>query len=140
MIAARVEREFDFQYVAEDVVLRGQIDLWFEEGDELVVVDFKTEREDPATEDARNASHSLQLRLYALALEHYVGRLPDRAYLHYLRADRVAPVALTPDDLTAAIRDILSFRQAQERLEFPLREGTQCLRCPFYQGRCPAGR
>ena len=38
-----VEREFDFVIAVEDVVVRGQIDLWFEEGGELVIVDYKTD-------------------------------------------------------------------------------------------------
>ena len=36
--ATTIEREFDFLMEVENVVLRGQIDLWFEEGGELVLV------------------------------------------------------------------------------------------------------
>jgi ATP-dependent exoDNAse (exonuclease V) beta subunit len=43
--AARIEREFDFLLDVEGVVLRGQIDLWFEEAGELIVVDYKTDRD-----------------------------------------------------------------------------------------------
>jgi len=42
--ASRVEREFDFVFALEDVVLQGQIDLWFEENGELVLVDYKTDQ------------------------------------------------------------------------------------------------
>jgi ATP-dependent exoDNAse (exonuclease V) beta subunit len=87
--ATRVEREFDFLLYIEDIVLRGQIDLWFEEAGELVVVDYKTDREEPSSE-----AYSLQLRLYALALEKYAGRLPDRAVLYYVRADKPVEVDL----------------------------------------------
>ena len=69
-IAARIEREFDFLFSIEDVVLRGQIDLWFEEAGELIVVDYKTDREERSAQQ-----YALQLRLYALALEQYAGRL-----------------------------------------------------------------
>ena len=41
--ATRVEREFDFLMAVEDLVIRGQVDLWFEEGGELVIVDYKTD-------------------------------------------------------------------------------------------------
>ena len=44
--ATRLEREFDFLLAVEDVVLRGQIDLWFEESGELVLVDYKTDRDE----------------------------------------------------------------------------------------------
>ena len=41
--AARVEREFDFLMAVDDLVIRGQVDLWFEEGGELAIVDYKTD-------------------------------------------------------------------------------------------------
>src|SRR5207244_5989204 len=37
--ASRVEREFDLLMAVDGLVLRGQIDLWFEEGGETVIVD-----------------------------------------------------------------------------------------------------
>ncbi|MGH9591786.1 MAG: 3'-5' exonuclease, partial [Bryobacteraceae bacterium] len=75
--ATRIEREFDFMFETEDVVLRGQIDLWFEEAGELILVDYKTDRDESSSE-----GYALQLRLYALALERYAGRRPDRAALY----------------------------------------------------------
>ncbi|MCP5118068.1 MAG: hypothetical protein GY953_45215, partial [bacterium] len=59
--ASRVEREFGLRVEVEDIVLRGQIDLWFEEAGELVLVDYKTDRHQSHLE-----SYALQLRLYAL--------------------------------------------------------------------------
>jgi ATP-dependent exoDNAse (exonuclease V) beta subunit len=136
--ATRVEREFDFILSLDDLVLRGQIDLWFEEGGELVVVDYKTDRFDAATRAERLAHYGLQLRYYAAALERMLGRTVDRSYLYLLREDVAEPVALGPqDDLIAHIR---RFRAAQETLDFPLREGERCRRCPFYRGLCPARR
>src|SRR6201999_1206357 len=40
--ATRVEREFDFLMALEGPVIRGQVDLWFEQGGELAIVDYKT--------------------------------------------------------------------------------------------------
>ena len=42
--AATVEREFDFLMEIENMVLRGQIDLWFEDRGKTVLVDYKTDR------------------------------------------------------------------------------------------------
>ena len=126
-----MEREFDFLLAVEDVVLRGQIDLWFEESGELVLVDYKTDRDE-------SSDYALQLRLYALALETYAGRLPDRAALCYLRSGRVREVSITSADLDAARLAVRELAAAQDRLEFPMKEGEQCRRCSFYQGLCPA--
>jgi ATP-dependent helicase/nuclease subunit A len=130
--ATRVEREFDFLLHVEDVILRGQIDLWFEEAGELIVVDYKTDR----TESPE--PYELQLRLYAIALERYAGRIPDRAMLYYLRSDRAVEVNLDRRHLQAARDSVRAFSDAQESLEFPLNVADHCRRCPFFGNRCPA--
>lgn len=136
--AQRVEREFDFVMAVEDVVLRGQIDLWFEENGRLVLLDYKTDdvTAGEAVEHARN--YALQLQLYALALERLAGRLPDEAYVYLLRPGVAVPIGLQPLFLHAAEGVVREFREAQERLDFPLREGPDCPRCPFWRGLCPA--
>jgi ATP-dependent helicase/nuclease subunit A len=132
---SRVEREFDFLFEIEDVILRGQIDLWFEESGELVLVDYKTDRDESSAE-----SYALQLRLYALALERYAGRVPDRALLYYVRSDHSIEIALGHAELREAESKVKEFREAQERREFPLRPGGQCKKCAFFGGLCPEGR
>jgi ATP-dependent exoDNAse (exonuclease V) beta subunit len=137
---SRAEREFDFLMALEDVVLRGQIDLWFEEGEELVLVDYKTDDVGADAAWDRAQSYALQLRLYALALERFIGRLPDQAYVCLLRPDRAVPIQLEAPLLEAAVASVRTFRQAQSDLRFDLREGEHCFTCQFYRGLCPAGK
>ncbi len=131
--ADRVEREFDFLLSIEDVVVRGQIDAWFEEGGELVLLDYKTDRDESGVED-----YALQLRLYALALERYAGRIPDRALLSFLKSGNELQINLDRKGLEDARRKVQELAAAQDRLEFPLKVGEQCRRCWFYGGDCPA--
>jgi ATP-dependent helicase/nuclease subunit A len=131
--ADRVEREFDFLLAVEDVVLRGQIDLWFEEGGELILVDYKSGRNEAGADE-----YALQLRLYALALERYAGRLPDRAALCFLRSETVVDVSVSSSDLEDARAAVRALAAAQNALEFPMQPGEQCRRCSFYEGLCPA--
>jgi ATP-dependent helicase/nuclease subunit A len=131
--ATRIEREFDFIFETEDVILRGQIDLWFEEAGELILVDYKTDRDESCVD-----GYALQLQLYALALERYAGRRPDRAVLYYLRSNRQVEVGVTGEDLDAARAVVREFREAQETVEFPLKVGEQCGKCSFFGGFCPA--
>jgi ATP-dependent helicase/nuclease subunit A len=129
------EREFDFLLAVEDVVLRGQIDLWFEESGELVLVDYKTD----ANPDADRAQHyALQLQLYALALEKQLGKLPDRAFLYFLRPDAAVEVRVDREAAAEALAAVRRFREAQDNMDFPLRVGERCRTCPFYQRSCPA--
>src|ERR1035441_2194650 len=136
--ATRVAREFDFLMALDDLVIRGQIDLWFEEGGELVVVDYKTDDVTAAEAHHRARDYQLQLRLYALALERVAGRAPDRAWLHFLRPNTLVEVDLTPSLIESPEQTVRDFQQAQSNLNFPLSEADHCQRCPFYRDLCPA--
>ena len=136
--AARAEREFDFVLAVDDLILHGSIDLWFEEGGEIVIVDYKTDALKPAEARQRADEYTLQLRIYALAVERATGRAPRSAWLHFLRPDVLVPVDLTPSLLDSPEAIAREFLRAQETLEFPLREGPQCRRCPFFHELCPA--
>ncbi len=130
--APRVEREFDFLLPMHDVILRGQIDLWFEEGGELVVVDYKTDAERDAAE-----AYRLQLRIYALAVARYAGRMPDRAFLFWLREGEAEEVALARS-AEEAESNLGQFLRSQQRMEFAMAPAPRCKRCPYYRGACPA--
>ena len=110
--ASRVEREFDVLFAVEDIVLRGQIDLWFEEGGELILVDYKSGRD-----ESRSGEYELQLRLYALALLRYAGRVPDRAVLYYLWSENAVEVDLGEEKLEGAKRKVREMREAQQKLD-----------------------
>jgi ATP-dependent helicase/nuclease subunit A len=137
--ATRIAREFDFLMAIEDLVIVGQVDLWFEEGGELVVVDYKTDEVTAAEAHHRARDYALQLRLYALAVERMTGRAPRRAWLHFLRPDTLVEVDLTPNLIESPEQIVRDFQTAQSKLEFPLIAGEQCKRCPFFQDLCPAG-
>jgi len=137
--AARIEREFDFLMAVEDLVIRGQVDLWFEEGGELVVVDYKTDEVTAIEAHQRAQDYELQLKLYAMAVERVAGRAPDRAWLYFLRPNRTLEVDLRPSLLDTPEQIVRDFQDAQSRLAFPTNEGERCKRCPFYRDLCPVG-
>jgi len=133
-----VEREFDFVLAIEDLIVHGQVDLWFEESGEIVIVDYKTDAVKPAEAHHRAQDYALQLRIYAMAVERLAGRPPRRAYLHFLRPNTVVEVDLAPSLLEAPEQMAREFQRAQETMDFPLHEGPQCRRCPFFRHLCPA--
>ncbi|MBK9170543.1 MAG: UvrD-helicase domain-containing protein [Bryobacterales bacterium] len=124
-------REWSFMFAVEEIVIRGQIDLWFEEGGEIVLVDYKSGGEENLDRAA------VQVQLYSLALQRHLGRPPDAAWLFHLPSGGAIPV--TPDR-DAAIRAVRALCHAQERQAFPLREGPHCQKCPHFRTECPAGR
>ena len=137
--ATRVEREFDFLMAVDDLVVSGQIDLWFEEGGELTLVDYKTDAVAEAEVHERVRDYELQLRLYAMAVERATGRAPGRAAVHFLKPNVVVDVDLGPSLIDSPEQIVRDFLEAQEKLEFPLREGRQCRHCAFHKELCPAG-
>jgi CRISPR/Cas system-associated exonuclease Cas4 (RecB family) len=136
--ATTIEREFDFLMEVENLVLRGQIDLWFEDRGKTVLVDYKTDRVTAAEAPARAEQYVLQLRLYALALERLTGRMPDEAYVYFLRPNTAVPVDLRPSLFDSPASAVREFRDAQEHQHFPLREGEHCRTCPHFTRLCPA--
>jgi ATP-dependent exoDNAse (exonuclease V) beta subunit len=138
--ASRAEREFDFLFEAEGLLLEGRIDLWFEEGGELVLVDYKTDDVTGAEAPARAALYAPQLQLYALAIERAAGRRPDQAFVYLLRPDVAVPVSLRAEDIEAARAAVRALRQAQEELRFPPCPGAPCRRCAYLGSLCPAGK
>ena len=137
--AETVEREFDFVMEIEGMVLRGQIDLWFEGDGRITIVDYKTDQVKLPLAPDRAKAYALQVQIYALAIRKLTGRVPDAAWLYFLRPDQEVEIDLSPASLAAAIRGVVAFRNAQDSGQFPLYEGAQCTRCEFYQGLCPAG-
>ena len=125
----RVEREWDFIIDIEGTLVRGTVDLWFEENGEITLVDYKT--------DARvnPDAYTPQLALYALAIERAIGQRPAHAWLHFLRSNTPVEVPLD-HPVTDLLREL---RTAQDTLRFDLREGDHCHSCQFYRSLCPAG-
>jgi ATP-dependent exoDNAse (exonuclease V) beta subunit len=136
--ASRVERELDFLMAVEGLVLRGQIDLWFEEGGETIIVDYKTDAVNAHEAHHRAHDYAMQLRLYALAVERLTGRPPNHAWLYFLRPNTAIEVDLRPSLLDSPEQVLRELQQAQDSLQFPMREGRHCTRCRFFKDLCPS--
>jgi CRISPR/Cas system-associated exonuclease Cas4 (RecB family) len=136
--AQRCEREFPFAAELEGTVLNGQIDLWFQDADGITLVDYKTDRLEPAEIPNAAEPYAVQLRLYAAVLQRITGELPKRAVLHFLRPDRLVEIDVTRKGIDAALSHMQALRRAQQSMNFPLREAPHCKRCPHYRGACPS--
>ena len=71
----------------EQVLLQGVIDAWFETGDRLTVVDFKSDRVVPGQERARAEEYRPQLAAYSQALSAILGRPVNRQVLWFFATD-----------------------------------------------------
>ena len=137
--ATRKQHEHDFVIAMDGLVLRGQIDLWFEHNRELILVDYKTDQMRKPI-DSRRVAYGLQLRLYAMALETMTGRPVTRAYLHFLRPDELVEVDLSPLELNAAREQVRLFLNAQGSSRLSAKHWRSLLPLRILQGHlpCPA--
>ncbi len=136
--AHRVLREHGVLFPIGDYLLRGQIDLWFEDGEEHLLLDYKTDEVDEGEAIERAKDYSLQIQLYALAMRQAEGRLPSRGVLYFLRPNAAVDVDLSDTALDEAQKTVERFFSAQSTVQFPIAVGPHCLRCPHYRGQCPA--
>jgi ATP-dependent exoDNAse (exonuclease V) beta subunit len=139
-VSSRSEREWAFIADIDGTILRGSIDLWFEENGDFHVVDYKTSDVTADAAFVRAREYKPQLAFYAIALERALGTRPKVAWLHYLRPNTVVEVLLDDNAITAARSLIAGLRKAQDELQFGLNEGEHCRTCQFYRSLCPAGR
>lgn len=135
--AARKHQEMDFLVEIGGVLLRGQIDLWFDDGGGPVLVDYKTDR---YLSEERMRGYELQLRLYALALRKLTGTPVREAWLVPLREPEPHAVDISEPALQSALDVLGQWRAAEESGEFPVNEAPDCQWCPYASGPCPVQR
>ena len=135
-VPADAHHEQNLLFALDGHLLRGQVDLWFDEGGERVLVDYKTDQVKPDDAAEHALSYALQLQLYARAIEQATGRRPDRAVLYYLRPNVAIEVDVGAIGATAD--RVKEFFAAQSRVDYPLNVGEHCYRCPHYRNICPA--
>ena len=136
--AENVIREESLLFAVDERLIRGQIDLWFDDGDGQILVDYKTDRLEKDQIEQAARTYAIQLQLYARGIEKWRGRKPDRAVLHFLRPDVTVDVDLSDAGLTRAGELMHEFFGAQSTVTFPLKVDTHCYRCPYFRGACPA--
>ena len=133
--ASRSGRETPVLFEFAGLLIRGTIDLWFEENGELVLVDYKTDRHIGVE---RRREYATQLGLYSMALSRALGRNVDRAVLAVLRSRTEIDVTWRENDAGRLTRLVEEFRTAQTEGHYPMRAGKECESCEFAGGACPA--
>ena len=73
----------------ETVLLQGVIDLFFEEPDGLVLIDYKTDQAPPGREDAIRARYASQIGYYSKALETLTGKKVKERYIYLFSTGEV---------------------------------------------------
>jgi len=124
-------------FTVGDSLLRGTVDLLFEEGGERILVDYKTDKRPSAALEVSAKQYAPQLQLYAAGLAKAQRRV-DRAIVFYLRNGAPIDIDVSGRALDGATRLVEEFFAAQPSQAYPLREGAHCRQCPHFRRACPA--
>ncbi|MEO0494606.1 MAG: PD-(D/E)XK nuclease family protein [Actinomycetota bacterium] len=120
------------------VPFRGIVDRLDEEGDGLVVTDYKSGK---APSPRYRRGRLDQVLLYAAAVEQATGEMPVHARLLYL-AQRPVGIKVTRDEIDGVVDKLAgtwsAINTACDTDEFEPRTGPLCGWCP-YVDRCPEG-
>jgi putative RecB family exonuclease len=131
--AADTEKWFELP-IGDSATVVGSIDRVDVDADgHLHVVDYKTGK----LRDRQKVRGSLQLALYALAVEHLYGRLPATVALDYVVADIPVVVPVTDLDLDGARATVTSAAAQVLERRFEPNPTRLCDWCD-YQAACPA--
>ena len=93
----RPVREFANVDADDAVLLQGVVDCFFEEGGELVVVDFKTDRVSHDNLEERAAHYRPQLEAYSMALARVTGKRVKEKLLYFFSADHAGAGTVLAD-------------------------------------------
>jgi len=131
-----VEREFSFALGATRV--RGRFDRVDEEPDGTVVIDYKSSDVIEQKAADRRARETLQLKIYALAVQLATGRMPARVELRFLESGLAGRYRPTEADLVEAREAIAAAGAGIRARRFDPTPGYQtCRYCPYNQ-ICPS--
>jgi RecB family exonuclease len=129
------------------LALSGRVDRIDRRGDELVIVDYKTGRSEPNSDDARG---SRALALYAYSAQRMFHRACAKVELHHLPTGTVAAHEHTEETLARHLRraeetaqDVMAAERARADGRpideaFPPAPGPLCSWCDFRRS-CPEG-
>ena len=135
--AVRADREMAFVFTVGGSLLRGTVDLLFEEGGERILVDYKTDNRPLSELQVSANQYAPQLQLYAAGLAK-AERPVDRALVFYLRHGEPIDIDVSESALSGASSLVKEFFAAQRSQAYPLREGMHCRHCPHFKRACPA--
>ncbi|MFB3890468.1 MAG: UvrD-helicase domain-containing protein [Phycisphaerae bacterium] len=138
--ARQVFRELDFVMDSSPAVLRGQIDLLYQDGaGAWHIVDYKSDRVGSEGADAHADRYRLQMLLYAAAAARHFGAPPADATLYFLRPAQAVRIEITPpvlEEARASVGDLAHRLIADRRAGTFIKCQTPACRLCHYARLC----
>lgn len=134
-----LETEKNFEFVIDEALISGQIDLLKKVDDAgnltaVEIIDFKTEKKDGVYE----VNHDRQLRFYAIACLKSLGLRPKKAFVHHLDKNEKSEVDISParldetrDGIRKDVKRILAKKFTAKPKKHICEECDYRIICPF---------
>jgi ATP-dependent helicase/nuclease subunit A len=108
VLSKRVYPELPFLYKTPHGLLKGQIDLLYENSKgEWTVLDYKTNRIQPGQGEAVAKRYEWQLGLYALIFRELYGKIPSRGMLYFASINTFTETIYTPAFLDRLSKELV---------------------------------
>ena len=139
LAAAQVDlRELDFEMQIGPALLRGQIDLLFQDADGAWhIVDYKSDRVALEGIDAHAQHYDLQMLTYALAAARHLGEPVADATLYFLRPAAVSRIDTSPANIARAEQRIATISHrlivARRTGQYQRCDESQCAHCSYLE-------
>ncbi|MBT4483055.1 MAG: UvrD-helicase domain-containing protein, partial [Candidatus Latescibacteria bacterium] len=129
--ADEIRREEPFAFVHDDVLIRGAMDLLYRKGEDITIVDYKTDSIDAGDIAAASGRYRLQLGIYGIAVNRAEYRIPSKMIIHFLTPGVSHTINCTGEfleDISSAISQVIESMTAGN---FSPKENERCERCSF---------
>jgi ATP-dependent helicase/nuclease subunit A len=92
-LVCRANRVLDnLDQTDDELLVQGVIDLYFQEGDELVLVDYKTDYINNQNRDALIQQYSIQINMYKEALEEILRKKVKESYFYFFHTEEMIAI------------------------------------------------
>ena len=136
--AGKMAREDSFAFIHDDVLIRGTADLIFRKGEDVFVVDFKTDKNVHEPSGERLDGYRLQLGIYALAYSRAKYLTPGLLSLYYLANGKTVDYKCNSSFLDSVSSVVSEVIKAISQGVFVPRKCGKCAYCLF-AGICDVG-
>jgi ATP-dependent exoDNAse (exonuclease V) beta subunit len=137
--ARSIQPEAPFAFRAGGLIVRGEIDLLADLGEEMLVVDYKSDTLEGSEPGDHMARYEVQRWIYALAALRRYGRPVRVAYVFLERPEAPVEHRFEPDHAAALAAEVEGLAGAVARGRFEVTETPEralCLDCPARERLC----
>lgn len=128
-----VEKEFRIPF-EDEIVVVGKIDKIERDGDDEIVIDYKSGKKEP---DPWFLRHDLQFTTYAWARQEATGKIPKKLIWHHLRTGALLETVRTQediDDLKRMLHNALAMNR--QGIRYRIYHSQVCNWCDFKGAVC----